>query len=190
MTRHFFRSIVPQRKQIVSHKALNWLNDHLNDPLIWRFNRHNIARAVRLGIIIGFVPLPLVQMILAAWGSLRFRTNLPVTVVSVWITNPITLVPLLLWSHFLGALILPDIQPGLNFTSYDAFWSSAHEFWPPLLLGWLLTGAFLSILGYYVIKWVWVWSVLLKRRSLRQDRAERKAAEQRREARLNSRLHK
>jgi uncharacterized protein (DUF2062 family) len=185
MSKRFFRSIAPQRKHIVSHKALNWLNDHLNDPAIWRFNRHNIARAVRLGILIGFVPLPFVQMILAAWGSLRFRTNLPVTVVSVWITNPITLAPLLLWSHFLGSFIMPGIQPGLDFESHQAFWASANDFWPPMLLGWILTAAFLSTLGYYVIKWVWVWSVLLKRRSLRLERAERSAAELHRSKRFN-----
>ena len=177
MSRRFFLSIAPKRKHIASHKALGWLNDHLNDPSIWRFNRHNIARAVRLGILIGFIPLPMVQMILAAFGSLRFRTNLPVTVVSVWITNPITLAPLLLWSHFLGSALLPGIQPGLDFTSHDAFWLSAHDVWPPMLLGWLITAAFLSTLGYYVIKWVWVWSVLLKRRSLRMERAERQQAE-------------
>lgn len=185
MSKRFFRSIAPQRKHIVSHKALNWLNDHLNDPLIWRFNRHNIARAVRLGILIGFIPLPLVQMLLAAWGSLRFRTNLPVTVVSVWITNPITLGPLLLWSHFLGSLLIPGAQVGLDFTSQEAFWASANDVWPPMLLGWLITAAFLSTLGYYVIKWVWVWSVLLKRRSLRIDRQERRAAERRRAEQAN-----
>lgn len=177
MPRRFFRSITPKRNKIVSHKALNWLNDHLNDPLIWRFNRHNIARAVRLGVLIGFIPLPLIQMVLAALGSLRFRTNLPVTVVSVWITNPITLAPLLLWSHYLGSVLLPGDQPGLDFASHQAFWVSANGVWPPMLLGWVITAAFLSTLGYYVIKWMWTWSVLLKRRSMRMERQERRASE-------------
>lgn len=164
MPKRFLRSITPNRQFLANHNGLSWLQDHLHDPAIWRFNRKNVARAVAGGTLVGFIPLPFVQMMLAALLALRFRMNLPVMVLCCWITNPITLLPLLFWSHTLGAWLMPGEQTLMLMTEHETLWETAKQAWKPLLLGWSITGVIFSAFGYYFLRWFWYWSVMAKYR--------------------------
>ncbi len=81
-----------------------------------------VAWAVAIGLFIGLTPTMGVQMYLAAgvWLLCRpfgFRFNLPVSVAMVWITNPLTVIPIYYAFLMVGGLVL-QVSENLN---YDYF---------------------------------------------------------------------
>jgi uncharacterized protein (DUF2062 family) len=67
----------------------------------------SIAGGMALGIFVGLTPMFGFQMILAAFLGALFRVNIVAAVAGVWITNPLTAVPIYYAEYQLGALILP-----------------------------------------------------------------------------------
>ncbi|MFW6343056.1 MAG: DUF2062 domain-containing protein, partial [Halothiobacillaceae bacterium] len=73
----------------------------LQDGNLWHLNRRSVSGGVAVGLFSAFVPIPF-QMVLAAGLAILLRVNLPLSVVLVWITNPITIVPLLWVANRIG----------------------------------------------------------------------------------------
>ena len=60
---------------------------------------HAVAAGVSLGIFIAMLPLYGVQMVLSALLATLFRFNRPAAVLTVWVSNPMT-IPFLLWISY------------------------------------------------------------------------------------------
>jgi uncharacterized protein (DUF2062 family) len=58
-----------------------------------------------IGLFCAFLPLPF-QMVIAASLAVLSRCNVPIAVVLVWVSNPITMTPMLFFSYQLGAWLL------------------------------------------------------------------------------------
>ena len=89
------------RELITKAPGSGWLGQRLHDPEIWNLRRNSVAGGVSLGFFLAFIPLP-IQMLIAAPIALMLRVNLPVTLASIWITNPITFAPMLLFAYKVG----------------------------------------------------------------------------------------
>ena len=61
-------------------------------------------RAVSVGCFWALLPLP-IQTLLTLLTAIFFRANLPVMVVPVWISNPLTMVPLYGTGFLIGAYL-------------------------------------------------------------------------------------
>jgi uncharacterized protein (DUF2062 family) len=72
---------------------------------LWHFNRHSLNKAVYIGVLSAFFPLP-GQMLLALIGALIFRANVPMALGLTWITNPVTSLPVFYAGYYVGAKIL------------------------------------------------------------------------------------
>lgn len=157
------------------------LKQRLTDPQLWHFNRHNVAKGAALGLFIAFIPLP-IQVILAVFGAILLRVNLPTTVVLTWITNPFTFVPILYLSYYIGSLFLPNMPP-LHLPSYAnhaGTWAWLTESWHwlatlgrPILIGSPILAVGMAILGYVAVMLIWrlhTWFEHKKRRQARQAR--------------------
>jgi uncharacterized protein len=72
----------------------------------WTFHRASVTRAFSLGLFIAFIPpappLPLHLMLCTVFGVL-LRLNLPVLFATVFLSNPVTWLPQLLGSVWVGA---------------------------------------------------------------------------------------
>jgi len=98
-------------------------------------DRHSVAGGVAVGLFVSWLPMPL-QTVLAGAISALLRVHVPASLVMVWFTNPLTVVPLLYAGWLVGSTIVtptPDLQ-NLTF-SWDSVVTATTYGWPVLLVG-------------------------------------------------------
>ena len=175
MPRRLFKRYMPDPESIRSQKSLRFLGKLTHDPNLWHLNRHSVSRAMAAGLFAAFIPMPM-QMLLAAGLAVWIRSNLPISVGLVWLTNPITMPGLLLHlqagrlvdagaaAHPAGPSHLGMDQPGLS------------SLWQPFLLGSVVCGIIAAILGYALTMLYWRWWVQRSWSRRCRQRRERIAA--------------
>ena len=104
MIRKWLRKRLPNRSTLQHDGALRGLQQYLQHAKVWRLNHTAVSRAVFIGLLIAFLPLPM-QMLLAAALAILLRANLPVAVILTWITNPFTFVPINYFILYFGKKI-------------------------------------------------------------------------------------
>lgn len=162
MPRRLLKRIMPDHKTIREHKHLRCFGTLLHNPALWHMNRHSVAKAFAIGLFFAWVPVPF-QMVLGAGGAILFHANLPLSIVLVWLTNPLTMPPMFYGAYKLGAWLL-----GEELQHFDMELSLAwlqHEMaliWAPFLLGCLVLAVASSLLGYIGIQIAWR-SMVIKR---------------------------
>ncbi|WP_367103674.1 DUF2062 domain-containing protein [uncultured Psychrobacter sp.] len=107
MPRNRLKNFLPTPEKILGNRSLKLFAPHLADPRLWHFNRHSLNKAVYIGILSAFFPLP-GQMLLALIGALIFRANVPMALGLTWITNPLTTLPIFYAGYYIGAKILDE----------------------------------------------------------------------------------
>ncbi len=136
----------PKRENI----NLGWLNKHLTDPELWKWNKKSIAKAFAIGLFCAFLPVP-IHMLLAGILAVSFSANIMLSLLVVWVNNPITIVPIIYFTYKLGASIIGvEIDPGFEFSFgylMDNFWSATIALW----IGGLITSILMATLGYFSI---------------------------------------
>jgi uncharacterized protein (DUF2062 family) len=178
MPRRFLNRYVPNPATVREYPALKPLGKLLHNPEIWHLHRRSVGGAFFIGLFCAFLPIPF-QMLVAAILAIGFRCNLPVAVVLVWVTNPITFGPIFYFAYKLGAWLLDmELTVTAIEPSFDWLAVQFNQIWQPLLLGSLLCGWVVGVTGFVVIRVVWRLHVLRRWRSRRERRARRRAAPQ------------
>ena len=108
------KDLLPTPEKILESRTLKLFAPHLADPRLWHFNRHSLNKAVYIGVLSAFFPLP-GQMLLALIGSLIFRANVPMALGLTWITNPVTSLPIFYAGYYIGAKIIDAPVISLRF---------------------------------------------------------------------------
>ncbi|MGM0476855.1 MAG: DUF2062 domain-containing protein [Pseudomonadota bacterium] len=170
MPRKFIKRWMPEAHTITGHRHLRFFGDLLADPNLFHLNRRSVAGAVALGLFIAFIPMPF-QMIAAAAVAILIRVNLPIAVVMVWVSNPLTLPPLLVTGYRLGKWVLRDpTQLGRFEPTLTWLFQEFGLIWPPLLIGSLIMSLVASVTGYFLVHFIWRLNVAQKLR-LRRARS-------------------
>ena len=166
MAKHLIRRLTPDHETIRNHKHLQMFGTLLHDANLWHLNRRSAAGAFAVGLFMAFVPVPF-QMVLAAGAAILFRVNLPLSVVLVWITNPVTMPAIFYFAYLVGTLFLGQPLPAVDI-EFSSEWlmESLNGIWGPFLLGCFICGSISALLGYFAIRGLWRWHVVqhLKRR--------------------------
>ncbi|MBA5248106.1 MAG: DUF2062 domain-containing protein [Gammaproteobacteria bacterium] len=149
-----FKRYTPTPEELKNHKYLGWLGKHLHASNLWNFNRKSIAKAFAVGLFCAFVPVPF-QMLLAAPAAVIFNANLPLSIALVWITNPLTMPPIFYACYKLGAWILGVSIEQDFMMSLEYVWQVFDTIWQPFLLGCLIVSVVSSVLGYFVIQFIY-----------------------------------
>jgi uncharacterized protein (DUF2062 family) len=155
MPRRLIKRFLPDHHTIRDHKHLRFLGKLLHDPNILHLNRRSVSGAFAVGLFMAFIPVPF-QMIFAAIGAIAFRVNLPISVVLVWLTNPLTMVPVYYAAYKIGALVLQSPVQALHF-EWTREWlvNELGAVWEPFLLGSLILSTGSAILGYALTRVAW-----------------------------------
>ena len=152
------RRWLPGRHIIKDNKSLRIFGEHLHNGRVWHTHRESVARALAIGLFCCFLPIPF-QMVLAAALSVIFYANLPLSVILVWISNPITMPAMFYAAYKLGTYLMQ--QPPLSLEgkiNFDWLFTQLNQIWLPMLIGCLLLGCFFGIAGYYFVQFVWrIW---------------------------------
>ena len=155
MPRKFFQRLLPPKEKLQNNRHLQVLGEVLHDTNLWHLNRQSASLGAFIGIFCAFMPIPM-QMLLAAAMAVVLHANLPLSVVLVWISNPVTMPPIFYGAYKLGALLM-DIPPrsiGLDSSLHEIF-TDISVIWQPLLLGSLICGVVFGGLGYIAVRVLW-----------------------------------
>lgn len=160
--RSFFVRVLPGRQEIRENKHLQVLGEILHDPNIFHITRRSAAGGVAVGLFFACLPIP-GQMLVAAVFAIYFRVNLPLAVVLVWLTNPVTIPPYLFIAYKTGALVLGEPVINVHF-ELTVEWAREIllDIWQPLLLGCLIYGISSAVAGYLFLRWLWRFTAIRK----------------------------
>jgi uncharacterized protein (DUF2062 family) len=162
MPRRVFKRINRSRHIWREHWILKPFRKVLSDPAYWSLNRRSVTRAFAIGLFIACSPLP-THMIPATLVALVLRINLPVILATLFVTNPLTIVPLYFFEYWLGCKLLGlPLQPFSFEMSHDWFVNHLLPVWKPFLLGSLVTSLVAALVGYVALGLVWHLSLVLK----------------------------
>ncbi|HEY5717932.1 MAG TPA: DUF2062 domain-containing protein [Motiliproteus sp.] len=159
MPRRFIKRYMPDEATIKEHPHLSRLGRFIHDPNLWHLNRNSVSLAFLVGIFCAFLPIPM-QMVVAAGLAILVRSNLPIAVGLVWITNPLTMPPIFYATYRVGMYLLGSPVDDTQF-EMSMEWIS-HELgriWWPLLLGSVVSGAVLAVSSYFSVRTIWIWRV-------------------------------
>lgn len=163
---------LPTANEIQQYRYLHIFGDNLKQPELWHFTRQSTAKGVAIGIFCAFLPMPF-EMIPAIFLAIYLGGNMPFAIAGVWLSNPLTWVPLYTPCYLLGAYII-NIEP-VNIHEITISQFGWH--YVALWLGCLISGLLISLSVHFIISFMW-------RSQIRQRWNQRK------EARLAKKLKK
>jgi len=176
MPKKFLRKFLPDPHKITQSKSLRIFGQFLHEPNLWHMNRKSVSLAFMVGFFFMWIPLPS-QMILAAGAAILLHCNLPISVVLVWITNPITMPPMFYTAYILGSWMLSLPPSTIEFeASFDWIAQQMGAIWQPFLLGCFTLGVASATIGYMGIRLIWRLHILqyLKNKKLRNTNHDEK----------------
>ena len=101
--------------------------------------------AVFLPILFQSVP----AVLLCVW----LRCNVPLTVAVVWISNPITIPPMMYFAYRVGQWLLgTDTSTRPDDFALNTFFGQLGNLWQPLLLGCFVCGLLLGTSGFVIVR--------------------------------------
>ena len=100
--------------------------DKLKGFVVWLMmlndTPHSIAMGVAVGLFVALTPTMGVQMLIVALVSLFIRCNRTAGCALVWITNPLTIVPIFFANYVFGTWLL-----GMSPLGWPSFWMKFRE---------------------------------------------------------------
>ena len=149
-----WRIIVRRTRRIVWHSIL-----HADDP------PHRIALAVGLGVFVALTPTLGLQMLIVVYLAWLLNANKVLGLPIVWITNPLTVVPIYFPQYWLGAKLLGHtlvwedwkdlgVDHGGWLANVKHFWQFAMEIAVPLWVGSLIVATVFGMLSYLMMRMV------------------------------------
>ena len=144
------KKYLPSPLEVNKYRHIHIFGDSLKQTELWTFNRSSTAKGIGVGIFCAFLPMPF-EMIAAAFMAVTLRANLPFAVALVWVSNPITWIPMYTPPSLLGAAIL-HVEPVelAKITVLELGWH-----YVALWLGCLLVGAVLGLSSHFFISYFW-----------------------------------
>lgn len=121
----------------------------------------DVADGLAIGIFIAFLPIIGIQMYVSFMLTTFLKKNWQIAVLSAWISNPFTFVPLYLFNYWVGtwffnvSVSISEMEVALKNWNWEAIASMSLEVLEPLFLGSAIVGivaAFISralCLKYY-----------------------------------------
>lgn len=163
MPRKFFKRFLPHPGRIKESKTLQIFGDLLHKPDLWHLNRRSVAGAFAVGLFFAWMPVPF-QMVLAAGGAIWLGSNLPLSVVLVWISNPVTITPMFYFAYKVGTWIIGEAAVEFNFElTFNWLQHELSAIWKPFLVGCFTLAVSSGLLGYLTINGIWRFAVLRQR---------------------------
>lgn len=152
--KRFLLRIRPRQKKLQGSFLHRLLGANLFAAHLWVPERKTVPKSAALGVFIGLLPLVGLQTVFSAIAAYFVKGNIPIAIVSTFISNPFTVGALILAQIKLGEKLAPSLavsdptQP-LRVTQYFAHYGK------PLLVGSLTSALVGGILAYPLGLWVW-----------------------------------
>lgn len=134
---------------IQDHKNLRFLGVLLANPNLWHLNRRSVSKAIAVGFFSAWLP-SVGQMPFAAILAIIVKANIPIAVLLIFLSNPLTIPPMVYAAYRLGAWILatPFDVSMVDFTTISGLTDGLLQVWQPFLLGCLVAASISGAIGY------------------------------------------
>jgi len=176
MPRKTIRRFLPEMSELLNRPSLGWIRSLPQDPNLLHLNRHSVSLAVFIGIFCAFVPIP-IQTLMVIAICFWLGANLPLAMVIIWMSNPLTIPPMFYLTYKLGSYILGTTLGDFSVTlSWEWFSQLGSEILLPLFVGSILAGTVLASIGYFFVLFLWRWKVIKDwehRKDLRQAKKQK-----------------
>lgn len=176
MPRKIIRRFLPDIKELLNRPSLGWIRSLPQDPNLLHLNRHSVSLAVFIGIFCAFVPIP-IQTLMVIAMCFWLGANLPLAMVIIWMSNPLTIPPMFYLTYKLGSYILGTTLGDFSVTlSWEWFSQLGSEILLPLFVGSVLAGTVLASIGYFFVLFLWRWKVIKdweQRKNIRQAKKQK-----------------
>ena len=160
MARKVLQKYLPHFHRIRDHQTLRLFGSAALKDNLWHLNRRSVARAFSIGLFCTFLPMP-GQMVVAAALAILLAANLPLSVLLVWVTNPLTIPPILLFCYLIGSWVIGTPPQTFDFEwSWAWFTEELYTVGLPLLVGSLICSIIGAGVGYWGILLYWRWYVV------------------------------
>ena len=147
--------LVAHYTEIREHKSLGIFGRLLDDPYLFHLNERSVPGAFAVGLFCAWIPLPS-QMIIAAAIAILLRVNVPLSVLLVWVTNPITIPPMFYTAYVVGTWVTGETAESFEFQlSMQWLLNELGAIGEPLLIGCAILGITSSILGFILMRVFW-----------------------------------
>jgi len=162
------RRVLPRPRFVHQQRGVRLFAAWLGNPRIWALKRSAVAGGLGVGLFWSMMPMPF-QMLPSAATALMLRVNLPAALLGVWVSNPLTMGPMMYGQYRLGLVLLGRPVAASGFTPSVAwFFERFAQIWQPLLLGAVLSGLLLGVLGYFMVSLLWRAQALARLRRRRR----------------------
>jgi len=174
MPRRIFKKFAFKRHDVAKQWFMTPFRDLLHDHRLWGVRRRWVVPAFAIGLFVAFLPFP-GHTLIGALCALALRVNIPIAMVSTWVSNPATMFPMYYFAYRLGSGILGwELQPFAFELSFDWVTHTFVNIWQPMLLGSILLGGAAALVGYLVLDILWRLSLANykeRKRNKRKDSA-------------------
>lgn len=117
---------------------------------LWVPGRDTVAHGAAIGLFVSQLPIP-GQMLVAAFLAMRFQANVPISVASCWVTNPLTQIPIMLAQEQLGAFLRESLHIPIHplMDQFSGKFPGVGELnMGSFILGFLAAGFLLMLVAY------------------------------------------
>lgn len=156
--KRFYRQL--RHPRVRKNRFFSAIAHRLTNRRLWKPCRTTVSHGLAIGLFFSMMlPMPF-QSLVAAFFAIRSRANVPIAMAIVWISNPITSMPMALvqeqfggWLRSILSLPMPhflDVSTKFPYTDIDC---NASNF----ILGMLASGILCSMLAYpivHVVSWL------------------------------------
>lgn len=130
---------------------------HAND------SPHRLALGFAVGIWVAFTPTYGIQLVLIPFMAWCLGGNKTIGLIPVWITNPLTIVPIYYYSYIIGAYALGQdpkdarwssltVDQGGWVANFNHYWQFIGSIFVELWVGCLFVATLLALISYYTVK--------------------------------------
>ena len=165
--RRLIKRVIPSPRRIRELNLHYYFGNRIQDRRLWVINRQAISRATAIGIFCAYLPVPM-EMLIAALLAILVRANLPIAILLVWISNPLTWLVIYTPPYLLGLAILGETGVSLQSITLKMMMDQLAALW----IGCLIFGTALGAAGYVLANVIWRMMVV-NQWSKRRERKEK-----------------
>ncbi|MDH3976414.1 MAG: DUF2062 domain-containing protein [Deltaproteobacteria bacterium] len=121
-----------------------------------RGSAEEVARGMALGVFIGMTPTMGIQMPIALFFAMILRENKIAALIGVWISNPMTVIPIYTFNFKMGKYLLgtPDLKMP-DFSSLEDIFQLGYDLLMPLTMGSLVVGVVAAAVAYVATLYIY-----------------------------------
>lgn len=108
-----------------------------------------VSQSFALGLFVSMLPVP-GQTFIVIFLIALLKKNELAGLVAVWVTNPLTIVPVAIFNYKVGKLFYPPAKSHFAPTSFSDFLNLSGDLLIPLWIGGIIVGLCAGTIGYFL----------------------------------------